>query len=413
MQIPPSLRHRQFAIFWAGIAFAWTANQVLIWAIPWHIRAFTDNPLALGAVGLIRLVPTVFASLFAGVIADKFNRRKVVFITQGTMGLVALFLAFFTLTGKIELWLIYLLLAIQATASIFDLPARYSITPNIVPIEALSNALSVEFIAIQIGGLVGPILSGTLINQFGQPAAYLAASILFGVMLMALLLMGNVPQERLETIRHGIDWIAIKDGIIFTFKHPLIFPSMLLDFLATLLTRADSLMPYFARDILGLNAAQYGWLSAASAMGASAAALILTQIRQIRRQGALLLGSVAMIGVAAVIFGTSRSFPISMLALILAGGSDSVSSIIRSTIRQLNTPDKLRGRMTSVNQIFFMGGPYLGDVKNGFLGATIIGVPLAVALGGVVCVASVGFVARKWPGLQRYDGGQKRKAAIS
>jgi len=404
MQIPISLRHRKFAIFWAGIAFAWTANQVLIWAIPWHIRTFTDYPLALGAVGLIRLVPTVLASLFAGVIADKFNRRKVVFITQGTMGLVALLLAFLTLSGKIELWLVYLLLLIQATAYVFDLPARYSITPNIVPIKALSNSLSVEFIAIQIGALIGPILSGTLINQFGQPAAYLAASLLFSVMLIALLLMGEVPQERLETVRKRVDWAAIKDGIRFTFKHPLIFPSMLLDFLATLLTRADSLMPYFARDVLGLNAAQYGWLSAASAMGASSAALILTQIRQIRRQGGLLLGSVVMIGVAAVVFGTSRSFPISMLALIVAGASDSVSSIIRSTIRQLNTPDKLRGRMTSVNQIFFMGGPYLGDVKNGFLGTTIIGVPLAVALGGAVCIASVGWVARRWPGLRRYDG---------
>ena len=178
---------------------------------------------------------------------------------------------------------------------------------------------------------------------------------------------------------------------------------MLLDFLATLLTRADSLMPYFARDILGLNAAQYGWLSAASAMGASAAAFTLTQVRQIRHQGVLLLGSVAVIGVAGVIFGTSRIFPLSMLALILAGAADSVSSIIRSTIRQLNTPDKLRGRMTSVNQIFFMGGPYLGDVKNGFLGG-VIGVPVAIALGGVVCVVSVGWMARQWPGLRRYDG---------
>ena len=413
MQIPISLRHRKFAIFWIGIAFAWTANQVLIWAIPWHIRTFSDYPLALGAVGLIRLVPTVLASLFAGVIADKFNRRKVVLMTQGTMGLVALLLGLFTFSGKIELWLIYLLLMIQATAYVFDLPARYSITPNIVPIKALSNALSVEFIAIQIGALIGPILSGALINQFGQSAAYLAASLLFSVMLVALLLMGEVPQERLETTQKQVDWAAIKDGISFTFKHPLIFPSMLLDFLATLLTRADSLMPYFARDVLGLNAAQYGWLSAASAMGASSAALILTQIRQIRRQGGLLLGSVAMIGIAAVVFGTSRSFPISMLALIVAGASDSVSSIIRSTIRQLNTPDKLRGRMTSVNQIFFMGGPYLGDVKNGFLGATIIGVPLAVALGGAVCIASVGWVAHRWPGLRRYDGGQSINAEIN
>ncbi len=402
LHIPPSFRHRQFAVFWTGIIFSWIANQVLVWAIPWHIRDFTDNPLALGAIGLIRLIPTIFVSLFAGVIADKFSRRRVIFVTQATMAAVALVLAILTFTGKIELWLVYILLTIQATAYVFDLPARLTITPNIVPAKVLPNALSVEFIAVQIGGLVGPVLSGTLMNRFGQPAAYLASAILFSVMLLALLVMGKVPQETLQSTTPGFDWGAIKEGVIFTFKHPLILPSMLLDFLATLLTRADSLMPYFARDILGLNAAQYGWLSAASAMGASAAALTLTQLRQIKHQGTLLLGSVAMIGVAAILFGISRVFPLSMAALMLAGASDSISSIIRSAIRQLNTPDKLRGRMTSVNQIFFSGGPYLGDVKNGLLGG-LIGVPLAVALGGVLCIASVGWVARQWPGLRRYD----------
>jgi MFS family permease len=222
-------------------------------------------------------------------------------------------------------------------------------------------------------------------------------------MLVALWIMGSVPQQKIQRTVPGIDWAAIKEGVRFTFKHPLILPSMLLDFLATLLTRADSLMPYFARDILGLNATQYGWLSAASAIGASAAGITLTQFRKIRHQGRTLMIAGSLIGVAALIFGTSRSFPLSMAALILAGASDSVSSIIRSAIRQLNTPDKLRGRMTSVNQIFFMGGPYLGDVKNGFLGG-LIGVPLAVALGGVLCIGSVGWIALQWPELRRYDG---------
>ena len=403
LHIPPALRHRQFAIFWMGMAFAWIANQVLVWAIPWHIRDFTDDPLALGAIGLIRLIPTLFGSLFAGIIADKFSRRKIVFVTQATMGAVALILAVLTFTGKIELWLVYVLLAVQATAYVFDIPARLTITPNIVPTRVLANALSVEFIAVQIGGLAGPVISGILMNRFGQASAYLASAVLFSVMMIALILMGKVPQEKLKSTAPGIDWAAIKDGIVFTFKHPLIFPSMLLDFLATLLTRADSLMPYFARDILGLNAAQYGWLSAASAMGASAAALTLTQVRKIRRQGPLLLGSIAMIGVAAIIFGFSRNFPLSMAALMLAGAADSVSSIIRSAIRQLNTPDKLRGRMLSVNQIFFSGGPYLGDVKNGFLGS-LIGVPMAVAMGGILCIGAVGWVTRQWSELRLYDG---------
>jgi MFS family permease len=414
MHIPPSLRHRQFAVFWTGIAFSWFANQVLVWAIPWHIRDFTDNPFALGAIGLIRLIPLVLASLFAGVVADRFSRRKVVFITQSTMGLVALTLALLTFTGKVELWLIYALLAVQSTAYVFDLPARYSITPNIVPVHVLPNALSVEFLGVQVGGLLGPVFSGFLINRFGQASAYFGSAILFGVMLIALISMGKVPQRKLQSASPGvgwapsIDWGAIKEGIVFTFRHPLIFSGMLLDFLATLLTRADSLMPYFARDVLGLNALQYGWLSAASAIGATIAGLTVSQLRQIRNQGRTLLISVGLIGIAAMIFGFSRSFPLSMAALMLAGASDSVSSIIRSAIRQLHTPDDLRGRMTSVNQIFFMGGPYLGDVKSGFLGG-LIGVPLAVALGGAACLVSVGWIARQWPGLRRYDGVEEVK----
>ena len=402
LQFPPSLRRRQFAIFWAGTIFAWIGNQVLVWAIPWHIRDFTDNPLALGSIGLIRLVPTVLFSLFAGVIADSFSRRKVVFITQGTMGLVGLSLAFLTWTGKIQLWHIYVLLAVHATTFIFDLPARYSLTPNLVPGQVLPNALSVEFLGIQIGGLIGPVLSGGLMNRFGQSTAYLVSASLFGVMLIALLLLGKVSQDRMKSSQPGIDWSAIRDGLRFTLKHPLIFPGMLLDFLATLLTRADSLMPYFARDILGLNAAQYGWLSAASAIGAISAGLTLSQAREWRRQGRLLLSSVGLIGIAAAVFGFSRNFALSILALIIVGAADSVSSIIRSTIRQQHTSDQLRGRMTSVNQIFFMGGPYLGDVKSGFIGG-LIGVPLAVALGGIACVFSTGWIARQWPALFKYD----------
>jgi MFS family permease len=403
MQIPAAFKHRQFAIFWVGLIFAWMGRQMFTWGLPWHIRTFTENPLALGAIGLIRLIPTIFLSLFAGVIADRFNRRYIVFVTQSAMGLVALTLALLTLTKTIQLWHIYGLLAIQATLYVFDLPARLSLTPNLVSKQNLSNAISVEFMAIQIGSLIGPILSGGLIEYYGQSAAYFGTVILFVIMLLALLAIGPVAQQKMEIAPTGIDWVAIRTGIRFTFKHPLIFPSMLLDFLATLLTRADSLMPYFARDILGLNAVQYGWLSAASAIGANLAGVTLAFTQKIRNQGRLLLTAVGMIGVAAVVFGFSRSFPLSMAALMLAGASDSISSIIRSAIRQLHTPDDLRGRMTSVNQIFFSGGPYAGDVKAGFLGG-LIGVPLAVGLGGIACVLAVAGINWQWPQLRAYDG---------
>ena len=402
MHIPPSLKQRQFAIFWSGNFFAWIGYVILNWAIPWQISDFTDSPLALGSVGLIRLVPLVLGSLFAGIVADRFNRRKVVFITQSTMGLVALVLAILTFLGKLQLWHIYVLLLIQASAFIFDLPARYSLTPNLVSKNTLSNALSVEFTGLQAAYLIGPLLNGMFIEKLGVQAAFLTSSGAFFLMLIALLLIGNVPQQKLEQANPGIDWDSIREGLRFTLKHPLIFPSLLLDFFATLLTRADSLMPYFIREVLGATAAQYGWLTAASAMGAGLAALTLSQVRQIRRQGHWLIGATLLIGFAAMIFGSSRNFYLSMAALILAGASDSVSSIIRATIRQSHTNDRLRGRMTSVNQIFFMGGPFLGDVKSGFLGG-LIGVPLAVALGGAACVFTAGWIGKRWTDLRDYS----------
>ncbi len=407
MHIPPALRHRRFALFWVGILLAWTGNQFLMWAVPWQISGFTDSPLALGSIGLIRLAPTLFVSLFAGVIADRFSRRKVVFVMQSVMGSTALILALLTLTKTIQLWHIYTLLAIHATAFVVDLPARYSLTPNLVPKSVLPNALSLEMIAFQIGGIFGPIVNGIVINQWGEFGSYMISAALFASMPIAMLLIGSVQQDSLQRNSAGLDWGAIRDGVLFTFKQPIILSCMLIDFLATLLTRFDSLLPYFARQVLDVEEFAYGLLTAAPMIGAALAGIFISQLRVIRHQGVLVLGATAIMGIAAIVFGFSRFFWVSLIALMFAGASDSVSSILRSAIRQLHTPDKLRGRMISVNQIFFMGGPYLGDVKSGFLGG-LIGVPLAVALGGIACIFSVGWVGSKWPQLRDYQGDEHK-----
>lgn len=206
IHIPPSLRQRRFTIFWFGIIFGWIGNQILVWAIPWHIRNLTENPLALGWIGVIRLVPTLLLSLFAGVLADRINRRKIVFFTQGLMGLVAITFAILSRSGNIQLWHIYLLLTMHATAYVFDLPARYSLTPNLVPGRHLANALSVEFVGIQVGSLLGPILSGNLINRFGQASAYICSAGLFGLMLVALSLLGNIAHRVNKPTQTGVDW---------------------------------------------------------------------------------------------------------------------------------------------------------------------------------------------------------------
>lgn len=377
-----------------------------LWSLLWHIRTLTDQPIALGTVGLIRVLPTILLSLLAGAAADTFNRRSVMFVTQSVMVLVSLSFGLLTVGGGLALWQIYALVGVQALAVTFDLPARQSLVPHLVPARELPNALSLQTMGFQVGGLAGPALSGVLIDRWGLQTAYLVSASCVAVMVLSLAALGAVGPGK-ETAARGRPWgmglEAIRDGLRFTFRHPLILSSMFLDFLATLFTRADTLMPIIARDILGVGPVAYGWLSSAQAIGAALAGLLLSQAGEIRYQGRLLLVSVVMIGVGAVGFGLSRWFPLTMAALIVIGASDAVSSIIRNTLRQLQTPDRMRGRMVGVNQMFFMGGPQLGELKSGLLGQWL-GVPLAVAAGGVACLLSVGWVARRWPQLAAYNG---------
>jgi MFS family permease len=171
------------------------------------------------------------------------------------------------------------------------------------------------------------------------------------------------------------------------------------------------MLPVYARDILHVGAIQYGWLSAGQSIGAVMAALTISQLHNIRRQGPVFLGAVIVFGSATVLFGVSRVFLLSMLGLMLMGAADSVSTIIRNTIRQLLTPDYIRGRMTSVNQIFFMGGPQLGEVEAGAV-AQIFNTPFAIISGGIGCIVAVLLIIRRWPQVAEYDGAEPSPVTV-
>jgi MFS family permease len=196
--------------------------------------------------------------------------------------------------------------------------------------------------------------------------------------------------------------IDIREGIGFIRNQPLILSSMILDFFATFFASANTLLPWFSRNILQIGEVAYGWLAAAQSIGAVAVGVIISQVSGLRRQGQLLMGSVIVFGLATILFGISRTYAIIFAALMLTGAADSVSTIIRNTIRQLDTPDAMRGRMTGINQIFFMGGPQIGEVEAGAV-AQAFGVPFAIISGGVGTILSVGLIAARWPVLLRYD----------
>ncbi|HEY5670200.1 MAG TPA: MFS transporter [Anaerolineales bacterium] len=409
LHIPPSLQHRRFRLLWLGLMISVAGAQMQVWALFWHIRTLTDQPIALGGVGLARILPVIVFSLLGGAVADVANRRRVLFITQGSIGLIALVLAILTLNGNIALWQIYLLTALQAVAVSFDQPARQALVPNLVPARDLPNAFSMMSIAFQTGAIVGPALSGLIIAYWGQPYTYLINAASYLAVILALILLGPVSQQTAVGRDARINLPAIREGVQFILSQPIILSSMILDFFATFFSSANTLMPIVARDILHVGAVEYGWLSAAQSVGAVTAALAISQMSAIRRQGPIFLGAVVVFGAATVVFGMVRGFLLAFFALMVIGAADAVSTIIRNTIRQLHTPDYIRGRMTSVNQIFFMGGPQLGEVEAGVV-AQLFGAPFAIISGGLGCILAVTWIARRWPQLRAYNGDEPLRA---
>jgi MFS family permease len=409
LHIPPALKHRRFFYLWLGQLISIAGTQMQIWAIFWHIRTLTDQPIAIGGVGLARILPVILFSLLSGAVADSYNRRHIIFLTQSMAGILALVLALLTQFGHITIWHIYLLTALQAVVVAFDGPARAALIPNLVPKEDLPNAFSLNSIAFQAGAVIGPALTGLVIAVGGQAAVYSINAISYVAVLIALFLIGDVPQK-IDHVASGVNLSSIKDGLRFIVRKPIILSTMLLDFVATFFASANTLMPFVAQDVLHVGVIAYGWLSAAQSAGAVLAALVISQVHHLRRQGPLFLGSVAVFGLATIIFGLSTSFVLAWCALAITGAADSVSTIIRNTIRQLQTPDEMRGRMTSVNQIFFQGGPQLGEMEAG-LAAQLFGAPFAILSGGIGCIVGMALIVAKWPQLTTFTGDEPAASA--
>ena len=401
--LPPALRHRRYRLLWLGMLISVAGTQMQIAAILWHVNELSGEPIALGGVGLARIAPVLIFSLLAGALADTWNRRRLMLLTQTTLALLAALLAWITRTGHDTVWVIYAITAVTAGVTAFDLPARQSLIPNLVPREQLTNAFSLGSIAFQTGAIVGPALGGLVLARLGLDWAYWINALSYVAVIIALLMMGPVHQEAQPAASGGVSLAAVAEGVRFIRGQPIVLSSMLLDFFATFFSSATALLPIFAKEILGVGPLGYGWLVSAQSVGAVCAATVISIRGQIIGQGKVLLRAVTVFGLATIVFGLSRSYWLTFGALAVAGAADSVSTILRNTIRQLQTPDRLRGRMVSVNQMFFMGGPQLGEMEAGLV-AQLFGAPFSVVSGGVGCLLAVAWVIRRWPSLQRYRG---------
>ena len=392
---------------WGGLLLSFSGSFMQNAAILWHVSLLVPpekRALALGAVGLARVVPVVVFSMISGVVADAIDRRRVLIVTQSLAGGVALALAVLTLRGLTVVWPIYVLAALGAAVSTFDLPARQALVPTLVPRQHLSNAITLNTIMFQTASVIGPAVGGIVIAETSMAAAYLVNAVSFGFVIAALLMMRDVP-PRLPPPLGATDDVSVKsamEGWRFVFRSPLIRSTMLLDFFVTFFASATALLPIFAQDILHVGARGYGWLFAAPAVGAFVTSVALVPlVEHITHRGPAIVWAVAGHGVATVVFGLSHAFWLTFLCLAIVGATDTVSTVLRNIIRQLETPDRLRGRITGVNMVFFLGGPQLGELEAGAV-AHWRGAPFSVITGGLGCLLATAWIAGVTPSLRRY-----------
>jgi len=379
-----------------------TGSQMQLVAINWHVYLLTKSPLALGGVGLVRILPIIVCSLFGGVVADAVDRKRLMLATQSLMLISATALAVMTATGLQSIWPIYALTAIASAALAFDNPARQAMLPTLVPVGDFPNAVSLGIIVFNSAMIVGPALAGLLLSLRGPALIYGINAVSFVAVIIALLLIRASGRAHIEERVSTISLEALREGLRFVWRTPIIVQTMTLDFVATFFASATALLPIFAAEILNVGARGLGLLAAAPGTGSIISGLAMARVGITKKQGRIVLASVAIYGAATVVFGLSRWFWLSLLMLAITGASDTVSTVLRQTIRQLVTPNHLRGRMTSVNMIFFMGGPQLGEMEAGAV-AALIGATLSVVTGGVGCLIAVAGASLWAKELMRYD----------
>jgi MFS family permease len=406
---------------WASQFVSLTGSQMQVVALNWHVYLLTGSPLALGLVGLTRVIPVIVFSLWGGIVADRFDRKRVMLASQTAMTVFSALLALLTFRGQASLALLYALNAATGAASAFDNPARQSLVPRLVPPADLPSALALNLVMFHAAFIGGPGLAGLLLAGGGAavtPGAaahavvtasaqslpvigmiYTVNSASFLAVIVALLLMrtNTAPERGAVTDEHPLD--SLKAGLRFVFTTPIMVWTMGLDFVATFFAGSLSLLPIFADQVLHVGPAGYGWLVAAPALGALIGSIYTSVVHLPRRQGRVLLWAIAAYGACTIVYGLGTQYLIVFAALAGTGLADLVSTVIRQTLRQLLTPDALRGRMTSVNMIFFMGGPQLGEMEAGLVASIFVsaalGARVSVVSGGILTLVAAAVVASR------------------
>jgi MFS family permease len=391
-----ALRFRDFRLMVVGSFLAVVAEQMLGVAVGWELYERTRDPLSLGLIGLVEIVPVLLLALPAGHVADRRERKWIVVAAMAVAASCAFGLVGLSLTQG-PLPAIYALLFCLGTARAFQSPAFSALNAQVVPRSEYANAATWSSGAWQTSAIMGPALGGLLIALWAGAAGVYAAS---GSLLVLVALMFCLMRPRtVEKSTEPINMQSMLAGVSFIRRTAVILGAITLDMFAVLLGGATALLPVFALDILGVGAVGLGWLRAAPAIGAVLAAVIIAMRPPFQHAGRTLLLVVAGFGLATVVFGLSRNFALSLAMLALLGALDNVSVVIRSTLLLTRTPDALRGRVNAVHSVFVGISNELGAFESG-MAAALLGTVGAVVAGGVGTIIVVAIIATRAPELR-------------
>ncbi|WP_027076441.1 MFS transporter [Maribacter antarcticus] len=402
-----ALRFKEFNIFLGvrfAMVFAWSMQFIVI---EWQVYTMTKDPLSLGIIGLMEVIPAVGMALFAGHIVDQKEKRTL--LIKCILGFSVISLGLFLLSWpglenewdtRSILYGIYGLVFLGGLVRAFLGPTIFSLVALLVPKKIYPNAATWSSSTWQMASVLGPALAGFSISFIG---VHWSMCVIVGFSVMALLLLFQIDKKPILNPKIGEPvFESLREGLNFVFKTKAVFGALTLDMIAVLFGGAVALLPIFAQDILQVGSEGFGVLRAAPAVGAAITMLGATRFPLHKKAGKKLLWAIAGFGVCIIVFGLSTYFWLSVIALFLSGAVDGVSMIIRQTILQLKTPDNMRGRVASVNSMFVGSSNELGAFESGVT-AKLMGTVTAVVFGGTMTLLTVGITAFVSPTFRRLD----------
>lgn len=376
------LRCRSFVFFWFARVFSAVSFQIVAVAVGWQVYALTGSAFSLGMVGLVQFLPMVVLTLVAGQVADRCDRRTIVYVCQIIEGCAVAGLALGSFEGWLNASVVFAAVAAVGAARSFESPSMAALLPGLIPASLLPKAAALSSSAMQAAFIIGPAIGGFLYAA-GPAVPYTVAAALF---LSAAVLATLIGRTRIVSSPETGESRSIFSGIAFIRSRPVVLGAISLDLFAVLLGGATALLPIYARDILQTGPLGLGMLRASPAVGALCTSVVLARYPLLRGVGRDMFAAVIVFGLATLVFAVSTSIALSLGALFVLGAADVVSVVIRHTLVQLATPDHMRGRVSAVNFLFIGTSNQLGEFESGVT-AAILGTVPSVVLGGVGVIA--------------------------